>query len=61
VVRVLCGFRLVGGPGAGELGWGEIAVGRVGPVAVVVDAPIVEVDAGLEQRVELPGSTLHAR
>ena len=39
----------------GELGWGEIAVGGVWPVAVVVDAPIAKVNAGIEQPVELPG------
>jgi hypothetical protein len=32
VVQALCGFRLVGDPGGGELGGGEIAVGGVGPV-----------------------------
>ncbi len=44
----------VGGPVGGELGWGEVAVGGVGPVLVVVDAPVFDEDSGLEQRLEHP-------
>ena len=49
------GLRVVGGPVGGELGWGEVAVGGVGTVAVVADAPVAEVDPGFEEGVELPG------
>ncbi len=55
MVQLLCGLGLVvGGPGSGELGWGEVAVGGVGSVDVVVDAPVPDDRAGLEQAVELP-------
>ena len=53
MVQVLCGFWLVDGPGPGELGWGEVAVGGVGPVLVVVDAPVLDDHAGFEEAVEL--------
>jgi hypothetical protein len=54
VVQLLCGLGLVdGGPLGGELGWCECAVGGVGPVPVVVDAPVLDDHAGLEQRAEL--------
>ncbi len=39
-------------PGFDELDWGEPAVRAVRPVDVVVDAPVLEEDLGLEQRVE---------
>ena len=58
VVQWLCGLglvdRLLGGPGVGELGGGEVAVGGVGPVLVVVDAPVPDEDLGFEEAVELP-------
>jgi hypothetical protein len=38
----------------GELGWGEVAVGAVGSVGVVVGAPVLDEDLGFEQGVELP-------
>lgn len=41
------------GPGGGELGWCEVAVGGVGSVRVVVDPPVLDDDAGLEQAVLL--------
>jgi hypothetical protein len=43
-----------GGPGLVELGWGEVAVGAVGSVHVVVDAPLLDEDLGFEEPVELP-------
>jgi len=43
VVQVLCGLGWIGGgPLGGELGWGEVAVGGVGPLPVVVDAPVLD-------------------
>jgi hypothetical protein len=37
VVQGLCGLRLVGGgPLGGVLAWGEVAMGGVGPLPVVV-------------------------
>ncbi len=57
VVQGLCGLGLsdlLGGPGGGELGGGEAAVGRVGTVLVVVDAPVPDEHSGLEEAVELP-------
>jgi hypothetical protein len=41
-------------PLGGELGGCQVAVGGVGPVPVVVDAPVFAHDAGFVQRVELP-------
>ena len=41
-----------GGPGLGELGGGEVAVGAVGSVLVVVDAPVLDEHLGLEEVVE---------
>ena len=38
----------------GELGWGEVAVGGVGAVVVVVDAVVFDEDLGFEERIELP-------
>lgn len=38
---------------ANSLG-GEIAVGGVGPLPVVVDAPVLDDHSGFEQAVELP-------
>ena len=43
-----------GGPGLGELGGGEVAVGAVGSVLVVVDAPVLDEHLGFEEVVELP-------
>ena len=43
-----------GGPGRGELGGGEVAVGAVGSVLVVVDPPVFDEHLGLEEAVELP-------
>jgi hypothetical protein len=55
VVQALCGLGLVGrGPGLGELGWGEVAVGGVGSVHVVVDASVLDDHACFEEAVELP-------
>ena len=55
MVQALCGLGLVGGgPAGGELGWGEVAVGGVGTVDVVVDAPVLDEDLGFEQVVEVP-------
>jgi hypothetical protein len=57
VVQLLCGLwvgLLVDGPGSGELARGEVAVGAVGSVVVVVDAPVADDDSGLEEAVELP-------
>ena len=55
MVQVLCGLGLlVDGPGPGELGWGEVAVGGVGSVVVVVDAPVADDHLGFEEAVELP-------
>lgn len=44
----------VGCPRGGELAWGEVAVGGVGPLPVVVDAPVLDEDSCFEQAVELP-------
>ena len=38
MVQGLCGLGWVGGPRGGELAWGEVAVGGVGSLPVVVDA-----------------------
>ena len=55
MVQALCECWLVsGGPGLGELGGGEVAVGAVGSVVVVVDAPVLDEDLGFEEAVELP-------
>ncbi len=55
VVNRLCGLVLVSvGPDLGEFSRGEVAVGGVGSVHVVVDAAILDQDLGLEERVELP-------
>jgi hypothetical protein len=55
MVHRLCVLGLVPEvPGGVELGWGQVAVGRVGTVGVVVDAPVLDDHAGLEERVELP-------
>ena len=54
MVQGLCGLGWVGGPRGGELAWGEVAVGGVGPLPVVVDAPVLDDHAGFEQAVELP-------
>ena len=55
MVQVLCGLGLVdGGPVGGELGWGEIPVGGMGSVDVVVDPPVLDDDSGFEEAVELP-------
>jgi hypothetical protein len=45
---------LGGGPGLGELAGGEVAVGGVGTVLVVVDGPVSDEDLGFEEAVELP-------
>ncbi len=39
-------------PGLDELCGAESAVGRMGPVQVVVDAPVFEEDPGFDDRVE---------
>ena len=55
MVQVLCGLGLVdGGPLGGELAGGEVAVGGVGPLPVVVDAPVLDDHSGFEEAVELP-------
>lgn len=55
MVESLCECWLVSGvPGLGELGWGEVAVGAVGSVVVVVDAPVLDEDLGFEEAVEGP-------
>ena len=55
VVRALCERWLVsGGPGRGGLGGGEVAVGAVGSVDVVVNTPVLDQDLGREEAVELP-------
>ena len=55
VVQRLCECWLVSGvPGLGELAGGEVAVGTVGSVHVVVDPPVLDQDLGFEQRIELP-------
>jgi len=42
------------GPLDAELGWGEFTVGGVGPVGVVIAAPVLDDHPGFEQRVEAP-------
>ena len=55
MVQSLCGLGLVGrGPLQGELGWGRFAVGSVGAVGVVVEPPVLDDHAGLEEAVEAP-------
>ena len=55
MVQLLCDLGLVFGlPLGGELGWGEVAVGGVGPVHVVVDAVVFDDHSGLEKAVEVP-------
>ena len=55
MVQLLCDLGLVFGlPLGGELGWGEVAVGGVGSVLVVVDSPVLDDHAGFEQAVEDP-------
>lgn len=55
VVQLLCECWLVsGGPGLGELVGGEVAVGAVGSVHVVVDAPVLDEGLGFEEAGELP-------
>ena len=55
MVQSLCNLVLVGrGPPQSELGRGEVAVGGVGPVGVVVAAPVVDDHPGFQQRVEAP-------
>ena len=43
-----------GRPGSGELVGGEVAVGAVGSVLVVVDAPVLDEHLGFEEVVEPP-------
>jgi hypothetical protein len=43
-----------GDPGLSELGRCELAVGAVGSVDVVVDAPVLDDHLGLEEAVEDP-------
>ena len=53
---MLCGLGLVDGvPFGGELAGGEVAVGGVGSVPVVVNAPVFDDYSGFEEAVELPG------
>ena len=55
MVQSLCEYWLVsGGPDLGELGGCEIAVSGLGPLGVVVDAPVLDEDLGLEEAVEVP-------
>ena len=55
MVQSLCECWLVsGGPGRGELGGGEVAVGAVGSVLVVVDPPVFDEHLGFEEAVEVP-------
>ncbi len=51
MVQSLCGLGLVGGPRGGELGREEIAVGGVGSVHVIVEAPVLDDHSGFEQAV----------
>ncbi len=53
MVRVLSGLGLVVGPLFGELDGGEFAVGGVGTVVVVVDAPVFDEDLGFEEGIEV--------
>ncbi len=54
MVQLLCEYWLVsGGPGLGEFVGGEFAVGAVGPVHVVVDAPVLDEHLGFGEVVEL--------
>ena len=53
MVQLLCGLGLVDGPLGGELGGAEVAVGGVGSVDVVVDPPVLDQHAGLEEVVEV--------
>ena len=56
MVQSLCGHWLVSvDPDLGELGGREITVGRVWPVDVVVDPPVLDEHLGLEQAVEATG------
>ena len=49
VVQLLWECWLVsGGPGLGELAGGEVAVGAVGSVVVVVDPPVLDEHLGFE-------------
>ncbi len=41
-------------PLGSELGWGEVAVGGVRPIRVVVLTPVLDEDLGFEQRIEVP-------
>ncbi len=55
MVQLLCEYWLVsGGAGSGELVGGEVAVGAVGPVVVVVVVPVFDEDLGFQEAVELP-------
>src|SRR5271170_4679380 len=55
MVQSLCGHWLVSvDPVLGELAGREITVGRVWPVQVVVDPPVLDEHLGLEQGVEAP-------
>jgi hypothetical protein len=52
---VACGFGLVPEvSGVCELGRSQVSVGGVGSCGVVVNAPVLDDHAGLEERVELP-------
>ena len=51
----MCDLGLVGGGRCrGELGWCRVVVGGVWSSGVVVDAPVVDEDAGFEEVVESP-------
>jgi hypothetical protein len=55
VVQRLCEHWLVlVGPGSGVLAGGEVAVGAVGSVDVVVDPPVFDDHFGFEETVETP-------
>lgn len=45
---MVCGLVVVGRPVVGEFRWGEVAVGGVGTVGVVVDTPGFNQVAGFE-------------
>ncbi len=53
MTQSLCGLGLVDGPLGGELGWAEVAVGGVGSIDIVVDSPVLDDYAGLEEAVPL--------
>lgn len=47
-------MQVGGGPGLGEFGRGEVAVGGMWSVHVLVDSVVFDQDSSFEERVELP-------